>query len=666
MTKMLIALALVASCKGKTEDAPAPAQNPPPTAPTANAPATPPADETKQLAELAKSGPDLKQFPQADAVVALQRDDITLKPDGTVVEHHKSIVKILDAQRGKEKFADIHIPFDSKRETLELQLTRTITADGTVHAASPDEIGDIVPPRLADATIYSDVRERVVSFPAVDTGTVVELEYTRTMKPGSDGPTIPSGGEQLLATWDPIVSRVVTITAPTGVTPKFSVEGTQLSPTESHDGNTHTLTFSLANLPDRHEERGSMVDAAVLPRLVYGFAGDWKAVAAPLAERYLSAAIPTPLPAAIKTRADELVAGATTDADRAIALFKFVTHDIRSVDLPLGWAGYTPHAPDVVLANRYADDRDKVGLLLALCAAEKLEGKPVFVRTGKVPVIPGVPTIAQFDRVIAKLVIDGRDVWLDPSDDNAQYALAFAGQDNLVLPVERGGAAELGKRPALDPSTSVAQVTAGFTLAANGDLDAAYAYALSGWYADSASDSLRSLKGEREARYFARAAGTFAAGGIDKGHEVGDTMSVAGPIKVGQKVSVPGYSAAQGGFRVFELPAAALRFVSQVPSGSLTERKTPMWIGTPRTETADITVNVPAGWKVAYVPPELKGAVDGLKYEEKCEANGQTIKCQAKLVLDRLDLPVDKYPGYHDAMAKLTAYERRVVLLTRG
>ena len=54
---------------------------------------------------------------------------------------------------------------------------------------------------------------------------------------------------------------------------------------------------------------------------------------------------------------------------------QFVAHDIRSVDLPLGWAGYEPHAPDVVLANRYADDRDKVGLLLALCASEKLDGR---------------------------------------------------------------------------------------------------------------------------------------------------------------------------------------------------------------------------------------------------------------------------------------------------
>ena len=76
------------------------------------------------------------------------------KPDGTVVTKHHSIVKILDPQRGKEKFADLHIPFDSKRETLEVEIARTVNDDGKPQASSKDEIGDIVPPRLADATIY--------------------------------------------------------------------------------------------------------------------------------------------------------------------------------------------------------------------------------------------------------------------------------------------------------------------------------------------------------------------------------------------------------------------------------------------------------------------------------------------------------------------------------
>src|SRR5207244_3774526 len=128
-----------------------------------------------RMVELATGAPGTLEYPDADAVIALDRDDISLKADGTIVEHHKQIVKLLDAQRGKEKFADVHIAFDSKRQTLTIDMARTVNADGKPHKAEKDEIGDIVPPRLADATIYSDVRERVVSLPAVDKGSVVEL-----------------------------------------------------------------------------------------------------------------------------------------------------------------------------------------------------------------------------------------------------------------------------------------------------------------------------------------------------------------------------------------------------------------------------------------------------------------------------------------------------------
>ena len=614
------------------------------------------------MTELAQGGPGTVEYPQADAVVALDRDDITIKADHTIVVHHKSIVKLLDAQRGKEKFADVHIPFDSKRQTLTIDIARTVNSDGEAHAASPEEIGDIVPSWLADATIYSDVRERVVSLPAVDKGSVVELEYTRTTRPSADS---AYGGEQMLAQWDPVLDRTVTITAPAGVTPKFAVVGMKLDPIRSASGDTRTWTFHLANQPDQHPESGQPTDAAVLPRLVFGIQPSWAKVLEPVADRFLRAAIPQPLPPAVRAEADRIVAGATTETEKAQKLFAFVAHDIRSVDLPLGDAGYEPHSPDVVLQNKYADPRDKVGLLLALASAEGLAGQPVLVRSGKVDIVQSVPTIAQFDHIVAKLAVDHKDVWLNPSDENGQYDFVLAGQDSLVLPLEKGGS-ELGQRPADDPSKSVSHVSATFALASNGTLDAAYKYEATGWYANRASGQLRPLKGEPLDKFFQRSAAELSAAAMDKGHEVGDTLAVAGPFTASQRVEVPGYSAAQGNFRNFELPPVTLGFADDAPSASLSKRKRPLWVGTPRTERSDVSVQIPAGWKVVYVPPKLEGKTEGVKYASACEAAGQTVTCHDELVLDKIVLGTAQYAAFHDALAKLQAYERRVVLLTRG
>lgn len=606
------------------------------------------------------------KFPDADAYVALDRDDVTLGTDGSVTVHHKSIVKILDAQRGKEKFADVHIPFDATRDKLDLQVARTVNADGVPHVASPEEIGDIVPPQLADATIYADARERVISFPAVDTGSVVELEYTRTTKAGPDA---ASGGELALARWNPIGSRIVTITVPAGAAaPKLAVLGTTVTPTESTAAaGGHTTTYTISDLPDRHGEAGSAPDATTLPRLVYGFQPDWKAALAPFAARFLDVAVPATPNAAIKAEADALVAGiaATGPAARAAKIYAFVAQDVRSVELPLGTAGYVPHAPEVVLANRYGDPRDKVALLLALAAAEGISGTPVLVRTRHVKIEPSVPTVAQFDHLIGKLSIDGKDTWFDPNEASGRYGVALAGQDNLVLPLARGGA-ELGARPPLAPETSASHTTAKLALAADGSLDARYTYSLTGRFATETIDALRPLAGENLARYFQKMAGGVAAGAIDAGHEIGDLSNVTGALEISHHVTVPGYAQAEGSVRVLELPPVSLDDAQYAPGTGLSERKTSLFVGTPRLQTSDVTVDLPAGWKVSYVPPEQTGTADGVTFTEKCSAAGQTVTCHREISLSQLEIGTEQYGAFRDAFAKLHAYERRIVVLTKA
>ena len=665
MKKLAILLMVVAACKG-SDDAKQSAKGA-----TKQEPADPWAKKSTsdikdpalaRLVELAQNGPGKDKYPQADAVVALERDDITYKSDGTMVVKHHSIVKVIDPQRGKDKFADLHIQYDSKRETLEIQTARTVNVDGKPQVASKEEITDIVPAFLADATIYSDVRERVVTFPAVDTGSVLELIYTRTTKATPDS---AHGGIEMLGRWNPVLERVVTITAPSGVTPKYAVDGMKLDPKVTTGSGTKTWTFKLENLPDRHPEQGSLQDQAMLPRVVFGFSPSWAKVVQPVATRFLDKAVPSPLPPAIKAEADRIVAGATTPAEKAAKLFAFVAHDIRSIDLPLGYAGYEPHAPEVVLQNRYADARDKVGLLLALASSQGITGRPVLVRTGKVPVIDSVPTIAQFDRVIAKLDVDGKDVWNDPADEHGQYGLAGAGQDNRVLPLDKNGT-ELGSRPPLDPSTSIASTKAAYVLKANGDLDATYTYELTGFYANRAQSEMRPLKGELMDRYFQQQAAALSANALDKKHTVSDTQSVTGAVKVEHQVSAPGYSAAQTNMRVFELPPITLDVASEGPSANLSARKTPLWIGTPRIERGEVSVQIPPGWKVAYVPPKLDGSAEGLSFSSGCEANGQTVTCKGEIKLDKLVVPTDKYGNFREALTKLQAYERRIVLLTKA
>ena len=72
-------------------------------------------------------------------------------------------------------------------------------------------------------------------------------------------------------------------------------------------------------------------------------------------------------------------------------------------------------------------------------------------------------------------------------------------------------------------------------------------------------------------------------------------MSVPGRSTVTHHVAVPGYSAAQGNFRNFEMPPVTLGVADDVPSAALSKRKYPLWVGAPRTEKGDVTRPDPCG-----------------------------------------------------------------------
>jgi hypothetical protein len=55
-----------------------------------------------------------------------------------------------------------------------------------------------------------------------------------------------------------------------------------------------------------------------------------------------------------------------------------------------------------------------------------------------------------------------------------------------------------------------------------------------------------------------------------------------------------------------------------------------------------------------------------VSYSSGCETSGQTVTCKGEIKLDKLVVPVEQYGAFREALTKLQAYERRIVLLTRG
>jgi len=112
--------------------------------------------------------------------------------------------------------------------------------------------------------------------------------------------------------------------------------------------------------------------------------------------------LPQPLPETIRAKAAEITKGKTTDSEKTTALLDFTQQEIRYLGIELGAGSHRPTAPDVVLARRFGDCKDKTLLFCALMRAAGLDAWPALVNTTETRALENrLPSPDLFDHVIA-------------------------------------------------------------------------------------------------------------------------------------------------------------------------------------------------------------------------------------------------------------------------
>lgn len=119
-----------------------------------------------------------------------------------------------------------------------------------------------------------------------------------------------------------------------------------------------------------------------------------------------------------------------TPEERVLAAIRFVQDEIRYLGLEEGSGSHRPRAPEVVLARRFGDCKDKALLTVALLARLGVEAHVALVNTSARGLVEGkLPSPYDFDHVIVRLLLDGRPCWVDPTASHQGGSLA-----NLTLP----------------------------------------------------------------------------------------------------------------------------------------------------------------------------------------------------------------------------------------
>jgi Domain of Unknown Function with PDB structure (DUF3857) len=172
---------------------------------------------TLLLATSAFAQPDMsvgaKEYPDADAIILSWTQNFTLEKDGTIRRREHKWIKILDA-RAIRGFADPRIDFCEGEDEVIVHKAVTHLPDGKVMPV-PDYSYNIAAPRdVAGWPLWSNWRQKIVSFSGLQPGAVIEFDYEVVTKAG----VVPYLSAELRLDADhPVLRHEVVVTVPSGL-----------------------------------------------------------------------------------------------------------------------------------------------------------------------------------------------------------------------------------------------------------------------------------------------------------------------------------------------------------------------------------------------------------------------------------------------------------------
>lgn len=104
---------------------------------------------------------------------------------------------------------------------------------------------------------------------------------------------------------------------------------------------------------------------------------------------------------------------------RITRAIRFVQDDLRYAGDEVGLGGYIPRTPEMTLARRWGDCKDKALFLTVLLRAMGVEAYPVLTDLDNGYAIgSALPSPNAFDHAITVILIDGERYWIDPTASN--------------------------------------------------------------------------------------------------------------------------------------------------------------------------------------------------------------------------------------------------------
>ena len=452
--------------------------------------------------------------------------------------------------------------------------------------------------------LYGNKQRYVISFPDARAGSVFILEWNiQSTEP------IFSGRRFLGRSYPVSLNRTV-ISAPIDWVFNFLVQPSCLynhQKSKSYLGGGElwiNYSWEAKSLPGLEFEPDSSPESDFIPCLYYAFSHDrrwddieknkigWRLIAKMYGQHLETIGQPDRM---VKSEVDSQLKGISNKRDKVRKIVNFITTNFRAVYSDIDISG---SAGDL-LNKGYGSQAEAALLLGAFFKAADIECDYILISTrDNGEVVKSLPALFYFNRLLVAARINSDTIWIDPFYRGAPIGVLPL-EDQAVDGLKAGdGFKDFITIPMSDYRENGHAVHLKISFNDKGDLTAEGVELLSGSLNIEEKYILQGLSSPERFERWAKLTSSGIPGSSLNELEFSDIDSDVNPFKVTYKLSAPNYIRADD-MRLY-IPLDILgrwQFTKRYEN-----RKLPIELGNPHSQQERITIEIPSGFRVEYLP----------------------------------------------------------------
>ncbi len=360
-------------------------------------------------------------------------------------------IKILN-ESGLEGTSNIEIRFDPSYQLLTLHSVAVKRGDKTMSRLTPSAVKLLQRETSLEQLIFDGTKTANLFLEDVRVGDIVEYSYTLS---GSN----PVFGNRHYGRFDlqwsvPVQQIYIRLLTEPGRDPAIKLVNTQQQATSHISNGFQESEWNLKDIAAMRFRDDTPGWFDPVPSIQWSDFKDWNAVAQWGAPLY---APPTSLRGDLANEVKRINSTYASPQERAVEALRFVQRSVRYMGVEVGPGSHAPNPPDLVMARRFGDCKDKTLLTLTMLKALDIEANAALVNTRRrrgildLQASPGA-----FDHVIVHASIDGKTYWLDPTLPMQMGSILDISQANfgqaMVLRDDQSGLTAIDEGPATNYS----------------------------------------------------------------------------------------------------------------------------------------------------------------------------------------------------------------------